>query len=57
VGSEKSYAYPHDEVNAVVEQQYLAEPREYYTPKPFGQERAFAEQLEALRAIIRGKKA
>jgi replication-associated recombination protein RarA len=57
VGSEKSYAYPHDEVNAVVEQQYLAEPREYYTPKPFGQERAFAERLEALRAIIRGKKA
>jgi putative ATPase len=57
VGSEKTYAYPHDEVNAVVEQQYLAEPREYYTPKPFGQERAFAERLEALRAIIRGKKA
>lgn len=57
VGSEKNYAYPHDEVNAVVEQQYLAEPREYYTPKPFGQERAFAERLEALRAIIRGKKA
>jgi putative ATPase len=57
VGAERTYVYPHDEANAVVEQQYLAEPKEYYTPKPFGQERAFAERLEALRAIIRGKKA
>jgi putative ATPase len=57
LGSEKSYAYPHDEANAVVEQQYLAEPRQYYTPKPFGQERTFAERLEALRAIIQGKRA
>ena len=56
-GAEKSYAYPHDEANAVVEQQYLSEPRDYYTPKPFGQERSFAERLEALRAIIRGKRA
>ena len=57
VGSDKSYVYPHDDVNAVVQQQYLAETREYYKPKPFGQERPFAERLEALRAIIRGKKA
>ena len=56
-GADKSYAYPHDEANAVVQQQYLAEPRQYYTPKPFGQERGFTERLEALRAIIRGKKA
>lgn len=56
-GAEKSYSYPHDEANAVVEQQYLAEPRDYYTPKQFGQERPFAERLEALRAIIRGKRA
>jgi putative ATPase len=57
VGSDKNYAYPHDDANAVVQQQYLAEPRDYYVPKPFGQERSFAERLEALRAIIRGKKA
>jgi putative ATPase len=56
-GSDKSYVYPHDDANAVVQQQYLAETREYYNPKPFGQERPFAERLEALRAIIRGKKA
>jgi replication-associated recombination protein RarA len=49
--------YPHDDLNAVVQQQYLAESREYYKPKPFGQERPFTERLEALRAIIRGKKA
>jgi replication-associated recombination protein RarA len=49
--------YPHDEANAVVEQQYVAETRDYYVPKPFGQERSFAERLEALRAIIQGKKA
>jgi putative ATPase len=56
-GADRSYAYPHDEASGVVEQQYLAEPRDYYVPKPFGQERSFAERLEALRAIIRGKKA
>lgn len=56
-GSERDYLYPHDEVNAVVAQDYLSEPREYYRPKSLGHEKPLAERLEALRAIIRGKRA
>lgn len=56
-GSDKTYLYPHDEVNAVVAQQYLSDARDYYQPKSLGHERPLAERLEALRTIIRGKKA
>jgi putative ATPase len=57
VGSDKVYLYPHDLPNSVASQDYLAEAREYYAPKHLGQEKALAERVEALRAIIRGKKA
>ncbi|MSZ17840.1 MAG: AAA family ATPase [Actinobacteria bacterium] len=57
VGSDQSYVYPHDQPNAVATQDYLAESRQYYTPKHLGQEKPLAERLDALRAIIRGKKA
>jgi putative ATPase len=56
-GSEKAYVYPHDQPNSVATQDYLAESRQYYTPKHLGQEKSLAERLEALRAIIRGKRA
>ena len=56
-GSDKDYVYPHDHEHAVVSQQYLGESRHYYVPKSLGQERTLAERIEALRAIIRGKKA
>lgn len=57
VGSEKDYDYPHDFEHAVVAQNYLSEARNYYQPKLLGQEKTLAERFEALRAIIRGKKA
>jgi putative ATPase len=57
IGSNQNYIYPHDQVNAVATQQYLSEAREYYTPKSLGQEKSLAERIEALRAIIRGKRA
>lgn len=57
VGADKDYLYPHDHDHAVVAQQYLSESRQYYLPKLLGQERSLAERIEALRAIIRGKKA
>lgn len=56
-GAEKDYLYPHDHEHAVVMQQYVSEDRHYYEPKLLGQERSLAERYEALRAIIRGKKA
>ena len=56
-GAESEYIYPHDHEHAVVSQQYLGEARQYYEPKLSGQERSLAERIEALRAIIRGKKA
>ena len=57
VGSDQAYLYPHDEPNSVATQDYLTEDRKYYTPKHLGQEKSLAERLEALRAIIRGKRA
>ena len=56
-GAETQYVYPHDHEHSVVPQQYLGEARQYYVPKLSGQERSLAERIEALRAIIRGKKA
>jgi len=57
IGSKQDYVYPHDQVSAVATQDYLSESREYYRPKSLGQEKSLAERIEALRAIIRGKKA
>lgn len=56
-GADKSYEYPHDFDRAVAAQSYLSEDRIYYQPKQLGQERSLAERYEALRAIIKGKKA
>lgn len=56
-GAEKEYDYPHDFEHAVVRQEYVKDSRSYYIPKKLGQERSLAERFEALRAIIRGKKA
>ena len=56
-GAETQYVYPHDHEHSVVPQQYLSDARQYYVPKLSGQERSLAERIEALRAIIRGKKA
>lgn len=56
-GADKSYEYPHDLNLAVAAQSYLSEDRIYYQPKQLGQERSLAERYEALRAIIKGKKA
>ena len=56
-GSDQVYKYPHDHEHGVVAQNYLGEHREYYQPKPLGQERSLAERLEALRSIVQGKKA
>ncbi|MFY9305198.1 MAG: replication-associated recombination protein A [Rhodoluna sp.] len=56
-GAEAEYVYPHDHEHSVVAQQYLSELRKYYEPKTAGQERSLAERVEALRAIIQGKKA
>jgi putative ATPase len=56
-GGETQYVYPHDHEHSVVPQQYLSDARQYYVPKLSGQERSLAERIEALRAIIRGKKA
>jgi putative ATPase len=55
-GAER-YRYPHDDPAGVVAQQYppddLKDTR-YYLPTGRGSERAVAERLEALRAIVRG---
>ena len=56
-GAKEDYVYPHDHEHAVVPQQYVSEDRRYYEPKLLGQERSLAERFEALRAIIRGKRA
>jgi putative ATPase len=56
-GAQSNYVYPHDHEHAVVSQEYVAEERRYYEPKLLGQERTLAERFEALRAIIRGKRA
>lgn len=56
-GAQKQYRYPHDDAKAVVSQDYTTEPRLYYTPKSLGDEKLLVDRLEALRAIIRGKKA
>ena len=56
-GAKEPYRYPHDDPMAVIAQQYITESRVYYNPKSLGQERSLADRIEALRAIIRGKRA
>jgi putative ATPase len=57
LGNARAYRYPHDLAEGVVEQQYPPDElvgRDYYEPTPRGAERALAERLPKLRAVIRG---
>jgi putative ATPase len=57
LGHAQRYRYPHDTDEGVVTQQYPPEEltgRDYYRPAGRGAERAIAERLQRLRAIIRG---
>lgn len=56
-GATRTYEYPHDSEMAIVRQQYLAEPREYYKPKLIGQEKTLADRFRAILAILRGERA
>jgi hypothetical protein len=52
-GTGKGYVYPHDYVNADVEQQYLPDRlagRRYYEPSDHGYEKAIADRMDARRA-------
>jgi putative ATPase len=53
----RGYRYPHDFPGGVVRQQYAPDGvhgRDYYTPTTAGAERAHAERLPRLRALLRG---
>jgi putative ATPase len=55
----KGYRYAHDFPGGVAEQQYPPDElvgRDYYSPTRYGAERALAERVERLRAIVRGDK-
>lgn len=54
---DKQYRYPHDDDRMVVTQSYVENVPEYFHPKGSGFEKALVDRWEALRAIIRGKKA
>jgi putative ATPase len=57
LGHAQHYTYPHDSDEGVVTQQYPPDEltgRDYYRPAGRGAERAIAERLQRLRAIIRG---
>jgi len=57
LGHGKGYVYSHDEPHAVARQQYAPDPlvgKDYYVPKPIGHEKRLAEQVAALRRILRG---
>ncbi|HST46575.1 replication-associated recombination protein A [Jatrophihabitans sp.] len=57
LGHGKRYQYPHDLPEGVATQQYPPDElvgRDYYQPGPRGAERAIAERLAKLRAVIRG---
>lgn len=58
-GAGVGYIYPHDDHRAVVAQNYLDErlsTREYFHPKPIGEERDLVERWSRLRSIIRANK-
>ena len=60
LGHGKKYRYPHDLAEGVAEQQYPPDElvgRDYYTPSLRGAERALAERLARLRAVVRGRPA
>jgi len=57
LGHGKGYAYPHDHPHGVVKQQYPPDEivgRDYYRPRGLGAERAIADRLPRLRAVVRG---
>lgn len=57
LGHGKGYVYAHDQPHHVAAQQYPPDELvgvDYYKPTANGQERAVAERLEKLRAIVRG---
>jgi len=54
-GQIEPYKYPHDTEHSVVQQEYVPDVGEYYTPKAHGQEKALGERWATLRAFIRGK--
>ncbi|WP_425411384.1 replication-associated recombination protein A [Longispora albida] len=58
LGHGAGYRYPHDDPRGVLSQQYAPGPalgRDYYRPSGHGSERAVAERLDKLRAIIRSE--
>ncbi|EFD50381.1 recombination factor protein RarA [Micrococcus luteus SK58] len=58
LGHGQGYVYSHDEPHAVARQQYAPDPlvgKDYYRPKAIGHEKRLAEQVAALRRIIRGE--
>jgi putative ATPase len=58
LGHGKGYRYPHDDPAGVLEQQYPPDEavgRDYYQPGRHGAERAIAERIGRIRAIIRGE--
>ncbi len=57
LGHARGYAYPHDDPRGVLTQQYPPDTlvgRDYYVPSGHGAERALADRLPALRAVVRG---
>jgi len=58
LGAGKAYVYPPDVPDGVAAQQYAPDElvgRDYYEPTGRGAERALAERVERLRAILRGR--
>lgn len=58
LGHGVGYIYPHDDPRGVVAQQYAPDPvrgRRYYQPTTRGAERALAERLARLRAVVDGE--
>jgi len=56
LGHGKGYLYPHDDPRGVVTQQYAPDDvsgKEYYRPSGHGAERAIAERVARLRAVVR----
>ncbi|MFV0426881.1 MAG: replication-associated recombination protein A [Beutenbergiaceae bacterium] len=57
-GHGQGYRYAHDDQRGVVEQQYLPDDlvgQRYYHPSDHGYERAIAERLQRIRAILQGR--
>jgi len=55
----RSYRYPHDFPDALVQQQYAPDSisgKDYYVPSDQGAERVMATRLAVLRGVLRGDK-